>query len=323
MTSEPLSKPQNGALHFSLVVPVFNEEAMVPLLAKILPTHLAAMSSDWEIVLVDDGSSDGTLALLREWAITEPRIVVVQLTRNFGHQNAVLAGLANTRGKFIGIIDGDLQDPPEVLALMLERIEVGVDVVYGVRKARKEGGLLRFAYWLAYRLINGMADQRLPLDSGDFCAMRREVANELMKLGEQHLFLRGLRSWVGFVQEAFPYERHARAEGSPKYGVKQLWGLLRNGIYGFTTMPLRMIRWIGALVLAGSIAYSVFILLALWLGSSAPRGFATLALGLCIFGGAQLLALGIIGEYVARIHDEVRGRPRYIVKTVHSACERP
>ncbi len=309
---------------FSVVVPVYNEEAMIPLLRRALAAFLDNVDRAGEIVLVDDGSRDGTASLLADWAREDPRIRVVRLSRNFGHQNAVMAGLAESRGSVIGVIDGDLQDPPEVLLAMLERIDSGADVVYGVRQKRKEGFLLRFAYWSAYRLINSMAERPMPLDSGDFCVMRRRVAQEMLALKEQRLFLRGLRSWVGFTQEAFPYERQERAGGTPKYNFKQLWRLMRNGLYGFTSMPLRVIRWIGATVVAASLGYTLFLVIALFLGMSAPRGFITLAVALCFFGGAQLLATGIIGEYVARIYDDVRGRPRYVIREVisHPNAER-
>jgi dolichol-phosphate mannosyltransferase len=303
---------------FSIVVPVYNEEAIIPLLRRALSAFLDTLDRAGEIVLVDDGSRDATAALLSEWARKDPRIRVVRLSRNFGHQNAVMAGLAESRGGVIGVIDGDLQDPPEVLSAMLERIDAGTDVIYGVRRKRKEGVLLRFAYWSAYRLINSMAERPMPLDSGDFCVMRRCVAQEILALKEQRLFLRGLRSWVGFTQEAFPYERHERVGGTPKYNFKQLWLLMRNGIYGFTSMPLRVIRWIGAAVVAASICYTLFLVIVLFLGITAPQGFITLAVALCFFGGAQLLATGIIGEYVARIYDDVRGRPRYVVREVIS-----
>jgi dolichol-phosphate mannosyltransferase len=289
---------------------------MVPLLRQALTAFLDTLDRKSEVVLVDDGSRDATAALLSVWAREDARIRIVRLSRNFGHQNAVMAGLAESKGAVIGVIDGDLQDPPEVLSAMLERIDAGVDVVYGVRRKRKEGFLLRFAYWSAYRLINSMAERPMPLDSGDFCVMRRRVAQEMLALKEQRLFLRGLRSWVGFTQEAFPYERHERAGGTPKYNFKQLWRLMRNGIYGFTSMPLRVIRWIGATVVAASIGYTLFLIIALFVGVPAPRGFVTLAVALCFFGGAQLLATGVIGEYVARIYDDVRGRPRYVVREV-------
>jgi len=320
LPSDRIAVPEADAtaVGFSLVIPVYNEEAMVPLLAEVVPEFLDSLDADSEVIVVDDGSSDRTFELLDEWAARDSRITVVSLSRNFGHQSAVTAGLSYTRGEVVGIIDGDLQDPPEVLGQMLERIDAGADVVYGVRNCRKEGPILKLAYWTAYRIINSVAERSMPLDSGDFCVMRRVVVDKLLELGEHSLFLRGLRSWVGFNQEAFPYERQARAGGEPKYGLRQLWQLLRNGVYGFTTVPLRVIRWLGALVVAASVTYSVFLLIALVAGAPAPRGFSTLILALCFFGGAQLLASGIIGEYVARIYDDVRGRPRYIVRSIRS-----
>lgn len=302
---------------FSLVVPVYNEEAMIPLLSKALSVFLSGLSRPSEIIVVDDGSSDRTLQLLLEWGARDPCVVVVQLSRNFGHQNAVMAGLANATGDLIGIIDGDLQDPPEVMGAMIEEVEKGFDVVYAVRMSRKEGVLMKSAYWLAYRIINAMAERPMPMDSGDFAVMRRPVVEQLLKLNEQRLFLRGLRSWVGFTQVAFPYERHARAQGASKYRFKQLWRLLRDGIYGFTSFPMRLMRWTGFIVILGSTAYSAWLFGALFFGIPAPRGFATLALALCFFGGTQLLATGIIGEYVARIYDDVRGRPRFIIQKTH------
>jgi dolichol-phosphate mannosyltransferase len=312
-----LSRSSESRAGFSLVVPVFNEEENIPLLETELPKALERTGLAWELVLVDDGSSDRTLELLTAWARREPRLVVVELSRNFGHQSAVLSGLSVSTGEFIGIIDGDLQDPPELLPDMLAIVQDRADVVYGVRRKRKEGLLLKSAYWLAYRIINTIADRPIPLDSGDFCLMRRCVLDELLRLGEQRLFLRGLRSWVGFRQVALAYDRSARARGEPKYGLKDLWRLLRDGVYGFTTLPMRVMRWLGAVVMCLCLLYTVFLLGSLLAGSPAPRGFASLILAICFFGGANLLAFGIVGEYVARIYDETRGRPRFIVRHIH------
>ncbi|MFT5412407.1 MAG: glycosyltransferase involved in cell wall biosynthesis, partial [Verrucomicrobiales bacterium] len=304
---------------FSLVVPVFNEFPMLPALRERLPKSLDAVCNDWEIVFVNDGSTDGSLDDLLVWHASEKRISVVNLSRNFGHQAAVFAGLSHARGAVVGVIDADLQDPPELLAEMYEKLLKEADVVYGVRTGRKEGPILKSCYWVAYRVMNALADHPLPLDSGDFCLMRRKVLDQLLQMSEHRLFLRGLRSWVGLRQVPFVYERAPREFGETKYRFRDLWCLMRDGVYGFTTFPLKVMRWLGGLVVVASACYVAYLLIVLLFGGTAPRGFSTLIVAACFFGGSQLLATGIVGEYVARIYEESQRRPRFIVDEFHTA----
>ncbi|MDF1853668.1 MAG: glycosyltransferase family 2 protein [Verrucomicrobiales bacterium] len=303
---------------FSLVVPLYNEEAMMGVLRDRLPSSLNKIDPNWELILVNDGSRDNTLSELLKWQADDKRITVVDFTRNFGHQAAVFAGLGQCTGKVIGIIDGDLQDPPELLAEMCKEMGPDHDVVFGVRTARKENAIKKICYWLAYRLINTVSDYRIPSDSGDFCIMRSCVADKMLEMSEHNLFLRGLRAWVGYRQKPFIYERQAREHGAPKYQFKDLWRLMRDGIYSFTSLPLKLMRRLGALVVLLSMVYLVYLLTSLLLGNGAPQGFFTLIFAILFFGGIQLLAIGIVGEYVARIYEEVKQRPRYLIRAKHS-----
>lgn len=321
-TTSQNSEATSATVDFSLIVPVYNEEAMLPSLRARLPDCLDATGLMWEMVFVNDGSQDKTLELLLAWQASEPRLGIIDFSRNFGHQPAVLAGLTHCHGEIVAIIDGDLQDPPECLPEMLHSLDAGCDVVYGIRTARKENAILRSLYWMAYRIINTLSEHPIPLDSGDFCMMRRKVVDAMLDPDEHQLFLRGLRSWVGFKQKPFVYERDARKHGSSKYRFKDLWSLMRNGIYGFTSAPLKIMRWVGTIAISLSILYLAFLSASIISGSTAPRGFSTLIVAISFFGGAQLLATGIVGEYVARIYEEVRSRPRYVVNRIYPNSDR-
>ena len=301
---------------YSLVIPLYNEELMISVLRQRLTAVLESLGVSWEIVFVDDGSSDRTLELLEEWQEAESRIVVVELSRNFGHQAAVIAGLEHSKGDVVAIIDGDLQDPPELLPAMHARLEEGFDVVYGVRKNRKENSVLKFCSWLAYRVINSLAECSLPADSGDFCTMRRCVVDRMLGLREHFPYLRGLRAWLGYRQAPFEYDRDARAKGGSKYSLKDLVNLTRDGIYGFTRLPMKLVRLAGTGTIIFSCVYLSYMLIVYLAGHRPPAGFSTLIVVACLFAGAQLFSIGLLGEYVCRIYEDVRGRPRYVVRNV-------
>ena len=307
---------------YSLVIPLYNEELMVPVLRTRLTAVLDSMGMPWEIVFVDDGSKDKTRDLLHEWQLGESRVVVVHLSRNFGHQAAVIAGLEHSRGEVVAIIDGDLQDPPEILSAMHDKLQEGYDVVYGVRKNREEGRLLKFCYWLAYRIINSLAECMLPEDSGDFCTMRRCVVDKMLELKEHFPYLRGLRAWLGYRQISFEYDRGARAKGGSKYSLRDLVKLTRDGIFGFTRLPMKLVRLAGTGAIAFSCLYFLFLLISYCLGHRPPAGFSTLIVVACLFAGAQLFSIGLLGEYVCRIYEDVRGRPRYVVSSVAGRNEK-
>lgn len=318
MPAAPTARPARPLL--SIVVPLFDEEAVVPALAERITRCAAALDADVEIVAVDDGSRDRTGELLRDWAKRDPRVVVLVFARNFGHQMALSAGLEEARGEVVALLDGDLQDPPELLPEMLARWRAGFDVVYGVRRNRQEGLLLRGAYALFYRLLRRAAQIDIPLDAGDFCLLDRRVVDVLVALPERSRFLRGLRSWTGFRQAGLPYDRAPRAGGRAKYTWRPLVELGLDGIVSFSHLPLRLASWLGfataALALAALAFYFVWWLTGFELGGRRPQdvaGFMTLTTLLLFFAGVQLLSLGLLGEYVGRIFVEVKRRPGWIV----------
>jgi len=299
----------------SVVTPFYNEEEVVDLLASEIISALSARRGPWEVIAINDGSRDATLAKLVKWHRREPRFKVIDLSRNFGHQRALLAGLSHASGDVIACIDGDLQDPPALIPTMLDQLdEQDADVVYAVRRRRKENAAKTTAYWMAYRLMRWIMDIELPLDSGDFAVMRRPVLESMLRMPEQSLFLRGLRAWVGFRQVPFEYERAARAAGEEKYRWSDLFRLAYNGIFSFTKVPIRVLGMIGTAAILGSICYS-FWLFGSWLfGAEVPAGFSTLILAIIFFSGVQLVAIRILGAYIYRIYDEVRARPVYLVR---------
>ncbi len=268
-------------------------------------------------MLIDDGSSDETAELIRQACLADSRFRGVLLSRNFGHQRAVSAGLDHARGQAIGVLDGDLQDPPELLLDFHRKLSEGYDVVYAVRKNRKEGPVKRLCYWAFYRLLRSLATIEIPLDSGDFCLMSRRVVDRIRALPERHRFVRGLRSWVGFKQVAMEYDRCERQAGESKYTFSKLLLLALDGLFTFSEVPLRLATISGSLIAGVSFLYGAYVIGWRLLDASfALPGFATISCGMFFLGGIQLLCLGILGEYVARVHNEVKARPIYIVDQV-------
>jgi dolichol-phosphate mannosyltransferase len=239
---------------------------------------------------------------------------VLSLSRNFGQQPAILAGLSFVKGEYIGIIDGDLQDPPELLQILMAKLEEGFDVVYAIRKKRKEGFIKRMLYRNYYRILKNMSNVEIPLDSGDFSMMRRFVVDYILKIPEQSLFIRGIRSWVGFKQTGVEYEREKRQAGMPKYTFRKLLLLAYNGIFSFSNFPVKILSRLGFLVILFSFIYIIITLIKKYAYGNVPQGFTTIIIFLILFNGIQLLALGLIGEYVLRIYDESRKRPLYIIR---------
>ncbi|MGH9884175.1 MAG: glycosyltransferase family 2 protein [bacterium] len=299
----------------SVVLPCFNErENIDPLHARLAPILERITGGSFEVIFVDDGSTDGCSDMLDALNQRDARFKVIHFSRNFGHQAALSAGLDASSGQATVLMDCDLQDPPEVVEPFLAQWRAGNEVVYGVRRKRKEGILKRTAYAAFYRSMRAMADIDVPLDSGDFCLMDRAVVNVLRELPESHRFLRGLRSWVGFRQIGVEYERHGRHAGDPKYTLGQLVRLAVSGYVGFSTVPLRIASWLGLGAAAVGFAFALWAVATHFLGIPTPRGWAS-TVGLILFlGGIQLLVLGVMGEYLGRVFDEVRQRPAYIVR---------
>lgn len=302
----------------SVVIPVFNEQENLPELYERLSTVLAQTGMVYELVFVDDGSRDRSLVILRELARKDQAITIVELARNFGHQIAISAGLDHARGEGVIVMDADLQDPPEVLPQFIEKWKEGHDVVYAVREARKENWLKRTAYAWFYRLLQRVAQIEIPLDAGDFCIMDRRVVELLTAMPERNRFVRGIRSWVGLNQVGLPYDRQARYAGKPKYTFSRLVYLALDGLVSFSFVPLRIISALGFIVSVLSILLAVvYAIQKITIGLN-PPGFATLTVALFFLSGIQLITIGVIGEYVGRIFEEVKQRPLYIVKTLVS-----
>jgi len=306
----------------SLVVPIFNEEANLEELVRRLHDALRSTSMSYEVLFVNDGSRDGSLAALRELRRADPRIKIVDLSRNFGHQIALSAGLDHAVGRAVVVMDGDLQDPPELIPDLVAAWREGYEVVYTVRRQRKESLSKRLAYATFYRLLRRIADVDMPLDSGDFSLMDRRVVDLLVSLPERNRFLRGLRSWLGFRQTAVEYDRPGRFAGEPKYTTAQLFKLAANGIFAFSEAPLRITRNAGLAITLFSGLLGAWTLFKRVILYEVVPGFATLAILVLFFGGVQLVTVGILGEYIARIYTEVKGRPLYVVRETEG-IERP
>jgi len=303
----------------SIVLPAFNESAVLPQTYQRLSamgSALAELGLDYELLFVNDGSRDATGELLDDLAGRDGRVRVAHLTRNFGHQAAVTAGLELARGDVVAVMDCDLQDPPEVLPRFLSRWREGYQVVYAVRRKRKEWFGKRLAYWAFYRLLAAISDVRIPLDSGDFCVMDRQAVDLLNSLPERQRFVRGLRTWVGLKQVGVEYERAARAAGRPAYTMRALVKLAMDGLVSFSSAPLRWVTRLGLLSAAMSLLLALYVLAGWLFDARTPRGWASLATLVLFMSSVQLLSLGIIGEYVARIFLEVKGRPTYMVARV-------
>lgn len=300
----------------SVVIPIFNEVENLPELHRRLTAALGGAGYGYELVLVNDGSTDRSLAMMEEIAGKDPHVAVIDLSRNFGHQVAISAGLEYTRGRAVIVMDGDLQDPPEVLPAFVDRWREGNDVVYAIRQNRKENIFKRIAYATFYRLLQWIAHVKMPLDSGDFCLMDRRVVDLLVRMPERNRFLRGIRSWLGFRQVGLSYERHARAGGKPKYTFRKLIYLAMDGLLSFSYMPLRLISVMGLGVSIFSLFLAGYYFWKKIIYALDPPGFATLVVAVFFLAGIQLVTIGVMAEYVGRISDEVKRRPVFIVRRI-------
>ncbi len=310
------AEPSTGRPELSVIIPVFNEAENLPTLHARLSKALANLGMEYEIVLVDDGSQDESPEILRRMEAEDRRIVIVEFARNFGHQVAISAGLEHSRGRVVCIMDADLQDPPEVLHLFLAKWREGWDVVYAVRTERKEWWGKRLAYAAFYRLLQRVANIEIPLDAGDFCVMDRKVVDMLVRMPERNRFVRGIRSWVGFKQVGVPYERHARHAGAPKYTFSKLIYLALDGLVSFSHMPLRVITVLGFTVSLLSFLVALFYFIKKLTIGVGVAGFTTLVVSIFFLAGIQLMTIGVIGEYIGRISDEVKHRPLYVARRV-------
>jgi dolichol-phosphate mannosyltransferase len=301
----------------SVAIAVHNEVAVFPELVRRLAVVLDEIpGGPHEIVFVDDGSTDRTFDLIIEAAAADSRVVGVRLSRNFGHQAALTAALETVTGDVVIAMDGDLQDRPEEIPHFIAEYEKGYDVVYAQRVHRKESLPYRAAYFLFYRLMRGLSEVDVPVDSGDFALLSRRVVDQINLLPERHRYIRGLRSWVGFAQIGVPVERDARAGGEPSYTLRKLFRLAFDGVFAFSVAPLRAAWIFGACVSALASLYALWaVFQRLFLGTS-PQGFTALIVAITFFAGVQLLFLGLIGEYLGRVYDEAKGRPNFVVTDV-------
>jgi glycosyltransferase involved in cell wall biosynthesis len=317
-------KGMSSNFRLSVAIPIHNEQSVLPeLLTRVLGVLDKIEGGPHELLFVDDGSTDGTLVLLEEAAQRDSRIMVLSLSRNFGHQAALTAALDHVTGDATVLMDGDLQDEPESIPRFLQKFFEGYDVVYAQRTRRKEAWPLRLSYYVFYRLMAQLSDMKLPLDAGDFALMSRRVVEHLQRLREHHRYLRGLRSWVGFRQIGIPVERSERHSGRSKYSVLRLLKLAFDGIFAFSIVPIRAAAILGALAISFSGIFSAYAIYAKVFLHQSPQGFTALLLLITFLAGVLLFFLGVIGEYVGRIYEGTKGRPIYVIGRLIGGGNRP
>lgn len=303
---------------FSVVAPVYNEEQLIAEFCRRVIAVLEPLGEPFELVLVNDGCRDRSPEIMRELHERDPRIKVINFSRNFGHQIAITAGTDYATGKAVIVIDSDLQDPPEVIPALIARWREGYQVVYGVREEREgETWFKKTTASIFYRLIVRITNVNIPVDTGDFRLMDRKVVDALKRMREHHRFMRGLSAWVGFRQTGVPYRRHARAAGTTKYPLRKMLRFALDGITSFSYLPLQLATYLGFVVAAISMIFLLVVFVMRLANPAAAEpafyGQASTLASVLFLGAVQLISLGIIGEYVGRIYDEVKGRPLYIV----------
>lgn len=299
-------------MQISVVIPIFNEAKNISELYKRLKPVLNTISKEHEIIFVNDGSKDKSLKVLKKLRKKDKKLKIISFSRNFGHMAAVNAGLINSSGKKVVIMDADLQDPPEVIPRMYEKAKKGYEVVYGVKRKRKEGPVIKFMFKTFYRLLNSIAQLKMPLDAGAFSLIDRRVVDILISLPERNKYFSGLRAWAGFAQIGIVYKRGARFAGKPA-SFRRLFKLAFDGLFSFSYLPLRIASFLGFFfaLIAFIFIFVVFILRIFF--RAGIVGWASTMSAILLIGGVQLITLGIIGEYLARIYDEVKNRPEYII----------
>jgi glycosyltransferase involved in cell wall biosynthesis len=299
-----------------VVIPIYNEEAILPeLFSRLAAVFAAEPGYDWQAVLVSDGSQDRSVELIAAQAARDPHFKLVELSRNFGHQPAITAGLAHARADAVITLDGDLQDPPEVIPALLAKWREGAEIVRAVRASRAERGWRRLGFDLFHRLIERVTDSPLESNTGTFGLLGREALAAINRLEERHRFFPGLRAWVGFPHAEVYYERRRRAAGQPRQTLRRLVNYAFDGLLGFSYLPLRMLTYAGLFIAGLGFAIGLFFIARRLLGVEiAQTGFTTLVTLVLFLGGIQLIGIGVLGEYLGRIYDEVKRRPNYVVK---------
>jgi len=307
-------KPRQAPKLLSIVFPVYNEAEGLPTLRRAVEAWTAAQPYACEVVLVDDGSRDGSFALIQEWAADDPRVRGLSFSKNFGQQMAMTAGLSVAKGDAIVLLDADLQDPLEVIPHMVARYQEGYDIVYGQRPEREGESLFkRSSAWIFYRLMQTFVHKNLPADTGDFRLVSRRCLDAVLRMHETHRFLRGLFAWAGFHTTAVQFKRAARQYGQTKWTPVKLVRFAWNAMLSFSSLPLQTITWMGFGTAGLAIGYGVFAILQKYIYHTAVQGWTGIIVALGIIGGAILVSLGVIGNYVGRIFDEIKRRPLYLV----------
>jgi glycosyltransferase involved in cell wall biosynthesis len=305
---------QSDAIYLSIVIPVYNEVEVLPVLYHRLTRVMEGLGETYEIIFVNDGSDDGSLPLLRDLRAGDERVKLLGLSRNFGHQIAITAGLDHSSGQAVVVLDADLQDPPEVIPQLVEQWRKGYDVVFAVREKRHgEGFFKRGTAALFYRLLRRLTSTEIPMDAGDFRLLSRKAVETLNSVRERSRFIRGLAGWIGFRQTSVAYIRNVRHAGMTKYPLKKMVRFAFNGIMSFSSVPLQLASYLGFIVSSVSFVYMAY---AVWLKLFTDRtilGWTSVMVAVLFLGGVQLLCLGIVGEYIGRIYEEVKQRPLYIV----------
>lgn len=314
MSSRQLLHERGNPQLLSIVIPAYNEEAILPLLRRQLEEFLPKLPCPAEIVIVNDGSADGTLNLLAAWAAEDSRVKLISLARNFGHQAAITAGLDYSSGDAVVILDADLQDPPVVILQMLDRYRQGYEIVYGQRLSRAgEGPFKRFSAWLFYRMMRLLVYRDLPPDTGDFRLVSRLCVDALRAMRETHRFLRGMIAWTGLAQTSVTYQRQPRLQGSTHYSFCKMIRFASTAAISFSVAPLRISLLMGVLVAIAGLTEGAYAVLRFLIVHDTVAGWTSAITVTCVIGGAILLSIGILGEYVGRVFEASKGRPIYIV----------
>ncbi|MCX8533628.1 glycosyltransferase family 2 protein [Chryseobacterium luquanense] len=305
-------------MKITIVIPVYNSSRFLDKTLKAVDDQKNISNWDLELILVEDGSPDNSFEVIEKLSDHYGYIKAVKLSRNFGHQIAVKTGLSYSTGDYIAIIDDDLQDPPSLLPRFFQELDNGYEVAYGVRKKRKESEAKKLAYTSFYRLLNSISDTKIPLDSGDFCVMTKNIKDKMLSLNEQNPYLRGIRAWVGYKQVGVEYERSGRIEGESGYSLKKLIKIAKDGIFSFSSLPLQIISLLGNIGLFISCVFTIFTVIRYFNNKIDVAGYTTLIIMIMFFNSILLISLGIIGEYIYRIYNEVRNRPYTIIeKTIN------
>lgn len=307
----------------SLVVPIYNEEAVIGPLYEAIVAAMEPLTERWELVCVDDGSRDGSLERLLALQARDPRVVVVELSRNWGHQPALTAGLSIARGDAVVLLDGDMQDPPSVIPDLVAAWKAGAQVVVAERKSRTERGPRRWLFTLFYRILGSLSDYPIPLNAGIFGLLDRRAVDAINRLSESNRYLPGLRAWVGFRTQVIYYDRAERAAGEPKQSLARLLRYGLDAIFSFSYKPLRLSLVLGFVAATFAMLYGIGLVICRIAGVNVVKGYTSTIVSILFLGGVQLICVGLLGEYIGRIYDEVKRRPLYFVQQVHRAEQEP